>query len=114
MEMQELIDRYPSKTAFIFELDNVIFPAKDYDLQVYYLFGQFMEFTQPGIQEGKRIVDLRKQKGLSQRELALNCDWDKPNLRKLEHGRGNPTAKTLLSLCHGLGITIQEFFDFDN
>ncbi|UKJ06159.1 hypothetical protein [Solitalea lacus] len=55
--MQELIDKYPTKTTFIFELDNVIFPAKDYDLQVYYLFGQFMEFTLPGIHESKRILD---------------------------------------------------------
>ena len=30
--------------AFIFELDNVIYPKKDYLLQVYYLFAQFMEY----------------------------------------------------------------------
>ncbi|WEK18084.1 MAG: HAD hydrolase-like protein [Candidatus Pedobacter colombiensis] len=32
------------KDSFIFELDNVIFPEKDYFLQVYYLFAQFMEY----------------------------------------------------------------------
>lgn len=32
------------KQAFIFELDNVIYPEKDYLLQVYYLFSQFMEY----------------------------------------------------------------------
>lgn len=30
--------------AFIFELDDVIYPEKDYLLQVYYLFAQFMEY----------------------------------------------------------------------
>lgn len=32
------------KQAFIFELDNVIYPEKDYLLQVYYLFAQFIEY----------------------------------------------------------------------
>lgn len=32
------------KQSFIFELDNVIYPEKDYLLQVYYLFAQFMEY----------------------------------------------------------------------
>lgn len=32
--------------AFIFELDDVIYPQKDYLLQVYYLFANFIEFTE--------------------------------------------------------------------
>lgn len=32
------------KQAFIFELDNVLYPEKDYLLQVYYLFAQFIEY----------------------------------------------------------------------
>ncbi|MBB2149101.1 HAD hydrolase-like protein [Pedobacter gandavensis] len=32
------------KQAFVFELDNVIYPEKDYLLQVYYLFAQFIEY----------------------------------------------------------------------
>ena len=36
----------PAKKAFVFELDNVVFPAKDYDLQVYYLFASFLEFQE--------------------------------------------------------------------
>jgi len=34
------------KQLVIFELDDVLFPAKDYLLQVYYLFAQFMEYTE--------------------------------------------------------------------
>ena len=34
------------KEAFIFELNQVIFPEKDYYLQVYYLFGQFIEYAE--------------------------------------------------------------------
>lgn len=32
------------KQAFVFELDDVLFPGKDYLLQVYYLFAQFIEY----------------------------------------------------------------------
>ncbi|GGI23487.1 HAD family hydrolase [Pedobacter mendelii] len=34
------------KQIFIFELDDVLFPAKDYLLQVYYLFSQFIEYSE--------------------------------------------------------------------
>ncbi len=36
----------PHKQAFIFELDNVLYPEKDYLLQVYYLFAGFLEYTE--------------------------------------------------------------------
>lgn len=32
--------------AFVFELDDVIYPERDYLLQVYYLFANFIEFTE--------------------------------------------------------------------
>ncbi|MGI4022498.1 MAG: HAD family hydrolase [Janthinobacterium lividum] len=34
------------KKAFVFELDNVLFPAQDYLFQVYYLFAAFVEHTE--------------------------------------------------------------------
>jgi FMN phosphatase YigB (HAD superfamily) len=36
----------PRKQAFVFELDNVLYPEKDYLLQVYYLFASFLEYTE--------------------------------------------------------------------
>ncbi len=33
------------KQAFIFELDNVLYPEKDYLYQVYYLFSNLLEYT---------------------------------------------------------------------
>jgi phosphoglycolate phosphatase-like HAD superfamily hydrolase len=39
-------DLDPRKKAFIFELDNVIYPERDYLLQVYYLFANFIEYTE--------------------------------------------------------------------
>jgi FMN phosphatase YigB (HAD superfamily) len=36
----------PEIKAVIFELDNVLIPEKDYDLQVYYLFANFLEYLE--------------------------------------------------------------------
>lgn len=40
------IDLDERKTAFIFELDNVIYPEKDYLFQIYYLFAASMEYVE--------------------------------------------------------------------
>jgi FMN phosphatase YigB (HAD superfamily) len=39
-------DLDPRKKGFIFELDNVLFPEKDYLFQVYYLFAGYLEYTE--------------------------------------------------------------------
>ncbi|WP_214070848.1 HAD hydrolase-like protein [Mucilaginibacter sp. dw_454] len=44
------------KTAFIFELDNVIYPEKDYLFQVYYLFASMIEYTE--LFDAKVMTDL--------------------------------------------------------
>jgi len=43
MDAHQLIK---DKQIVIFELDDVLYPEKDYLLQVYYLFAQFMEYTE--------------------------------------------------------------------
>ncbi|MGY3212561.1 HAD hydrolase-like protein [Mucilaginibacter sp. HD30] len=44
------------KTAFILELDNVIYPEKDYLFQVYYLFASAIEYTD--LVDAKTTTDL--------------------------------------------------------
>lgn len=44
------------KTAFIFELDNVLYPEKDYLFQVYYLFASAIEYTD--LVDAKATTDL--------------------------------------------------------
>lgn len=44
------------KTAFIFELDNVLYPEKDYLYQVYYLFTAMLEYTE--LVDAKQATDL--------------------------------------------------------
>lgn len=44
--MLKFKDLDPAKMAFIFGYDNVLYPEQDYLLQVYYLFSNFIEFTE--------------------------------------------------------------------
>ncbi len=44
------------KQAFIFELDDVLYPEKDYLLQVYYLFAGLLEYTT--LIDAKQTTDL--------------------------------------------------------
>src|ERR1700744_66575 len=50
------IDLDERKTAFIFELDNVIYPEKDYLFQVYYFFAASMEYVE--LIDAKAATDL--------------------------------------------------------
>jgi len=49
----------PRFKAFIFELDNVLFPEKEYLYQVYYLFAGFLEYTE--LLDAKVLVNLMVQ-----------------------------------------------------
>jgi transcriptional regulator with XRE-family HTH domain len=62
---------------------------------------------------GNRIVQLRKEKGIRQVDLAFNSDMDDSSLRKIESGRINPTAKTLERIAKGLDVEIKDLFDFE-
>lgn len=44
--MIELSEIGIGKSAFVFELDDVLYPVKDYDLQVFYLFANLLEYTE--------------------------------------------------------------------
>ena len=59
-------------------------------------------------QLGMRIKYLRKRKGLSQEDLALEADINKNYLSDLERGTRNPTLKILEKISIALGITISE------
>src|SRR5690606_12976409 len=39
-------DINPAKKAFVFELDDVLFPKQDYVIQVYYLFANLLEYAE--------------------------------------------------------------------
>lgn len=62
---------------------------------------------------GLRITRMRKEKGLSQRQLALKLKFDRVTLSQIESGKGNPTLETLVRIAEGLGKSVEELFQKD-
>ncbi len=60
----------PDRTVYIFELDDVLFPRRDYLLQVYYLFSHFVEYTE-GRSFAKSMVDFMKDRYEREGECRL-------------------------------------------
>ena len=61
---------------------------------------------------GNRIASVRKEKHLTQIELAYRCDLEKTNLNRIEAGNTNPTALTLKKIAANLGVPMAELLDF--
>lgn len=62
---------------------------------------------------GKRLEHFRTERNLSFRQLALNCNVDYSDIRKIEKGERNIQLSTILELAKGLGIHPKELFDFE-
>ena len=61
-------------------------------------------------QLGMRITYLRKQKGWSQEDLALEANINKNYISDLERGRRNPSLEILERLADAFGITLEILF----
>lgn len=71
-----------------------------------------MEKSEILIQVGKRIKELRIQKGISQVDLVARMDGniDPTNISRIEAGRTNPTLLTLQRIANALEVNISELF----
>ena len=59
---------------------------------------------------GKRLKELRTQRGISQEDLALSAEITTSYLGMIERGEKNPTVKVIEKLCVALGISLGAFF----
>jgi transcriptional regulator with XRE-family HTH domain len=50
----------------------------------------------------------RKQAGLSQEELAFQCDIDRTYISKLERGVANPSLLILVKIAETLNVKIED------
>ena len=57
---------------------------------------------------GKRIRELRSQKGFSQESFADHCALHRTYMGGIERGEHNLTMNTVLTISKGLGITMSE------
>lgn len=59
------------------------------------------------VEIGTTIVSLRKEKGLTQEQLALECEISVSYLRRIERGEANPTIHALWRLAEVLEVELQ-------
>lgn len=59
---------------------------------------------------GKRIQNLRKEKGLSQEKFALAIGMDRTYFASVEAGKRNISLQNIKKIADGFGITISELF----
>ncbi len=64
---------------------------------------------------GKRIKEVRLQKGISQADLVgrMEGNIDATNISRIEAGRTNPTVFTLFRIAEALGVPLNELMLID-
>lgn len=63
-------------------------------------------------QLGLAIAKQRIKQKLTQTEVAYRCDIERGNLTRIEKGKSNVTASTLLKISEAIGVPVAEFFTF--
>jgi len=59
---------------------------------------------------GERIRHFRKEKGLSQEDLASLANLHATYIGQLERGEKNPTLNSMLKIADALGISLEQLF----
>lgn len=61
---------------------------------------------------GAKIVELRLQKGWSQRDLAFACGKEPQSIERVENGKTNPSIYYLKELADALNVDVTDFLNF--
>ena len=59
---------------------------------------------------GKKIEKIRKERRMSQYQLAMDAGLSTSYIPDIEKGLKCPTVETLDNICYALHITLKEFF----
>ncbi len=59
---------------------------------------------------GKRIEELRKQQGLSQKELSIMAGISAPGMSQIENGKRYPSLTTFARIARVLNISMQGLY----
>ena len=60
---------------------------------------------------GKKLKQLRTEKGISQESLALSADLDRTYIPSIEKGERNVSITVVEKLAKALNVSITEFFN---
>ncbi len=63
---------------------------------------------------GERVREIRKEKGLSQKELFFKADLHRTYTGMIERAERNITLINIEKIANALDVRINDLFDFDN
>lgn len=66
------------------------------------------------IQFGQLVRKYRKERNMSQEQLALLCNMDRSYLGRIERGEVNPTLEKIYELASSLKISVYELLPMCN
>jgi len=59
---------------------------------------------------GRRVAELREEKGLTQADVAESIGTTVPNLQRIEYGTQNVTIETMTKIANAIGVKVAAFF----
>lgn len=71
-------------------------------------------FDQEGLELlAKRLKEIRKEKGISQEDLAYRSEITLSQIARIETTRINPTISTIFKIARTLDVPLSELFNFE-
>lgn len=63
---------------------------------------------------GKKIKELREERGISQEELSFRANIHRTQVSRIETGQNNVSMKSIAKLVEYFNISYPDFFDFSH
>lgn len=63
---------------------------------------------------GKRLTQLREQKGVSARDMSLSIGQNAGYINNIENGKNLPSMTGFFYICEYLNVSPDTFFDYEN
>ena len=57
---------------------------------------------------GRNLKRIRKEKGISQGDIAREFGMDKAFISNIENGKTNPTLATIVRLAKAVGVSVED------
>ena len=79
------------------------------------IFKEKYDSLEPEFIVMQTMIDARKEKGMTQKELASITGISQADISRLEHGTGNPSIRTLKRVAKALHMALKiEFVPIDS
>ncbi len=79
------------------------------------IFKEKYDSLEPEFIVMQAMIDARKEKGMTQKELASITGISQADISRLEHGTGNPSIRTLKRVAKALHMALKiEFVPIDS